>query len=65
MGLIEGDLVRLNTQGYSDFDGDIGVILKIDKPWYVISGVDYVCKVFFPNNDDIRYYNMGNLEKLT
>jgi hypothetical protein len=62
MVLIEGDLVRLNTRGYSDFDGSLGVILKIDQPWYTIA--DSVCKIFFPKENDFRYYNARCLEKI-
>ncbi len=62
--LTPGDLVRLDTKGASDYDGTLGVVLAVDEPWYAsISG--HICKVFFPAESDIRYYNRSNLEKLT
>lgn len=63
MTISEGDLIRLNTKGYSDFDGNIGVILKIDRPWY--ANIDSMCKIFFPKENDFRYYNLSNLEKIS
>lgn len=65
MKLIEGDLIRVNTKGFSDFDGNFGIILSVDEQWYATSHIEFLCKIFFPINNDIRYYATSNLEKLS
>lgn len=59
----EGALIRLETGGYSDCDGSVGIVLKISRDFFVAT--DWLFKIFFFNNNEIRWYKRQNFEVLT
>ena len=60
MDIEAGTLVRLNTYGYSDCDGTMGIIVKIQKDFFVAT--DWLFKIFFFDKNEIRWYKRNNLE---
>lgn len=61
MNVKEGTLVRLNTAGYSDYDGNLGIIVKIMDGCF---DFDELFKIFFFDTNEIRWYTRKNFQVL-
>jgi hypothetical protein len=58
----EGMLIKLDTGGYSDCDGNVGIIVKISRDFFVAT--DWLFKIFFFDKNEIRWYKRQNFEVL-
>ena len=61
MNVKEGALVRLNTAGHSDYDGNVGIIVKIMGGCF---DFDDLFKIFFFDTSEIRWYKRSNFQVL-
>jgi hypothetical protein len=61
MDVETGTLIKLKfDDAYTDADGNIGIVLKVTKDFFVAS--DWLFKIFFFENGEIRWYKRANLE---
>ena len=63
MNIEEGTLIKLDTGGYSDFDGSAGIIVNISRDFFATA--DWLFKIFFFDKNEIRWYKRQNFKVIS